>query len=137
MRVLLVDDDAAVREALERALHLEGYEVDTAGTGLKALDRHTDDPADAIVLDLRLPDVDGLDVCRRIRAGGDRTPILMLTARDAIDERVEGLDAGADDYVVKPFALAELLARLRALLRRNDDDHDERVLRYAHLTPDP
>ena len=138
MRVLLVDDDRAVREALERALRLEGYDVDVVSAGLPALDQQLREPADAIVLDLRLPDVDGLDVCRRLRAKGDRTPLLMLTARDAVDERVEGLDAGADDYVVKPFALAELLARLRALLRRQDDDDDgEEVLRYAHLSLDP
>jgi two-component system response regulator MprA len=143
MRVLLVDDDRAVREAVERALHLEGYEVETVSAGLPALERQQRQPADAVVLDLRLPDVDGLDVCRQLRKAGDRTPILMLTARDAVDERVEGLDAGADDYVVKPFALAELLARLRALLRRTDDgelggagDGDE-ILTYAHLSLDP
>jgi two-component system response regulator MprA len=143
VRVLLVDDDRAVRESLERALHLEGYEVDGVGAGLTALERQKRQPADAVVLDLRLPDIDGLDVCRELRRGGDRTPILMLTARDAVDERVEGLDAGADDYVVKPFALDELLARLRALLRRVDDGtstgeaSDEPVLQYAHLSLDP
>jgi two-component system response regulator MprA len=140
VRVLLVDDDRAVREALERALHLEGYEVETVGAGEPALERQRREPADALVLDLRLPDMDGLDVCRQLRAKGDRTPILMLTARDAIDERVEGLDAGADDYVVKPFALKELLARLRALLRRNGHDDelgDEPMLQYAHLSLDP
>jgi two-component system response regulator MprA len=137
VRVLLVDDDRAVREALERALKLEGYDVDVVSAGLPALDRQLGDPADAIVLDLRLPDIDGLDVCRQLRAKGDRTPLLMLTARDAVDERVEGLDAGADDYVVKPFALKELLARLRALLRRNEDDGAEEVLSYAHLSLDP
>ena len=135
--MLLVDDDRAVREALERALKLEGYDVDVVSAGLPALDQQLSDPADAIVLDLRLPDVDGLDVCRRLRAKGDRTPLLMLTARDAVDERVEGLDAGADDYVVKPFALAELLARLRALLRRHDEDDSSEVLQYAHLSLDP
>ena len=140
MRVLLVDDDRAVRESIERALHLEGYDVDCVGAGLTALERQCAEPADAMVLDLRLPDVDGLDVCRQLRAKGDRTPILMLTARDAIDERVEGLDAGADDYVVKPFALAELLARLRALLRRLDDGDRQaavELLTYAHLSLDP
>jgi two-component system response regulator MprA len=141
MRVLLVDDDRAVRESLERALHLEGYEVEGVGAGLTALERQKRQPADAVVLDLRLPDIDGLEVCRELRRGGDRTPILMLTARDAVDERVEGLDAGADDYVVKPFALDELLARLRALLRRLDDrpgdEGDAPVLRYAHLSLDP
>jgi two-component system response regulator MprA len=141
MRVLLVDDDRAVRESIERALHLEGYDVECVGAGMPAIERQCAEPADALVLDLRLPDIDGLDVCRQLRAKGDRTPILMLTARDAVDERVEGLDAGADDYVVKPFALAELLARLRALLRRNGDSHgaadEEEVLRYAHLSLDP
>jgi two-component system response regulator MprA len=141
MRVLVVDDDRAVRESLERALHLEGYEVDVVAGGESALDYQRRTPADAVVLDLRLPDIDGLDVCRTLRAKGDRTPILMLTARDAVDERVEGLDAGADDYVVKPFALAELLARLRALLRRNgtheDGDVEAEVLRYEHLSLDP
>lgn len=139
--MLLVDDDRAVRDALERALHLEGYEVDTVGAGLPALERQQQQPADAVVLDLRLPDLDGLDVCRQLRRAGDRTPILMLTARDAIDERVAGLDAGADDYVVKPFALDELLARLRALLRRTDDGESDagqdELLRYAHLSLDP
>ena len=140
VRVLLVDDDRAVRESIERALHLEGYDVDCVGAGLPAIERQRADPADAVVLDLRLPDVDGLDVCRQLRARGDRTPILMLTARDAVDERVEGLDAGADDYVVKPFALKELLARLRALLRRNGDtdhDHGDELMSYAHLSLDP
>jgi two-component system response regulator MprA len=140
MRVLLVDDDRAVRESIERALHLEGYDVDCVGAGMPALERQRAEPADAVVLDLRLPDLDGLDVCRQLRAKGDRTPILMLTARDAVDERVEGLDAGADDYVVKPFALAELLARLRALLRRLDDgeiDATSEMLSYAHLSLDP
>jgi two-component system response regulator MprA len=140
MRVLLVDDDRAVRESIERALHLEGYDVDCVGAGMPALERQRAEPADAVVLDLRLPDLDGLDVCRQLRAKGDRTPILMLTARDAVDERVEGLDAGADDSVVKPFALAELLARLRALLRRLDDgeiDATSEMLSYAHLSLDP
>ncbi|MEX0665089.1 MAG: response regulator transcription factor [Acidimicrobiia bacterium] len=143
MRVLLVDDDRAVRESIERALHLEGFDVECIGAGLPAIERQRAEPADAVVLDLRLPDIDGLDVCRQLRTKGDRTPILMLTARDAIDERVEGLDAGADDYLVKPFALAELLARLRALLRRTDEGPngsglgEEQVLRYAHLSLDP
>ena len=141
MRVLLVDDDRAVRDALERALHLEGYEVETLAAGLPVIERQRREPADAVVLDLRLPDMDGLDVCRQLRRDGDRTPILMLTARDAVDERVAGLDAGGDDYVVKPFALDELLARLRALLRRTDNGASEagggELLRYAHLSLDP
>jgi len=136
MRLLVVDDDPGVRESLDRALRLEGYAVETVGGGKDALYRQLVEPADAVVLDLRLPDLDGVDVCRRMRAAGDRTPVLMLTARDAVDERVAGLDAGADDYLVKPFALAELLARLRALLRRNDDGESP-TLRFAHLSLDP
>jgi two-component system response regulator MprA len=118
MRILVVDDDSAVSGALQRALKLEGYEVTLAGDGPKALEEIAIRPPDAVVLDIGIPVIDGLDVCRRMRAAGDDTPVLMLTARDAIQDRVEGLDAGADDYLVKPFALAELLARLRALLRR-------------------
>jgi two-component system response regulator MprA len=118
MKVLVVDDDDAVRASLERALEVERYEVDVAADGREALDRMADARYDAVVLDVAMPVMDGLEACRRIRAAGDRTPVLMLTARDAIDDRVEGLDAGADDYLVKPFALRELHARLRALLRR-------------------
>jgi two-component system response regulator MprA len=135
MRILIVDDEPAVRASLERALSLEGYDIDLAGDGAAALDQLAVAPPDAVVLDLGMPRVDGLEVCRRMRAAGDRTPVLMLTARDAIDDRVEGLDAGADDYLVKPFALRELRARLRALLRRAD--HGADVLRYADLTLDP
>jgi two-component system, OmpR family, response regulator MprA len=119
-RVLVVDDEPAVRAALERALRLEAYEVELAADGREALDRLAAGPLDAVVLDVAMPHVDGLEVCRRLRSLGDRTPVLMLTARDAIDDRVDGLDAGADDYLVKPFALRELQARLRALLRRVD-----------------
>jgi two-component system response regulator MprA len=134
VRVLVVDDDPAVLDSLERALRIEGYAVDTVGAGFQALERQHDDPADAVVLDLRLPGLDGLEVCRRLRAAGDGTAVLMLTARDAVGERVAGLDAGADDYLVKPFALDELLARLRALLRRTEADTTG-VLEYAHLRP--
>jgi two-component system response regulator MprA len=109
-----------VRSALVRALRMDGYGVDLAEDGVRALDAVAGSRPDAIVLDVAMPGMDGLEVCRRIRAGGDRTPVLMLTARDAIDDRVAGLDAGADDYLVKPFALKELQARLRALLRRVD-----------------
>ena len=119
MRILVVDDEQAVREALDRALRLEGYEVDLAGDGGEALALIAKRPPDAVVLDLMMPQVNGLEVCRRMRAGGDRTPVLILTARDGVSDRVTGLDAGADDYVVKPFALEELLARLRALVRRS------------------
>jgi two-component system response regulator MprA len=117
VKVLVVDDEPAVREAVRRALALEGYDVTLAADGAEAL-AAASSPSDAIVLDVLMPSVDGLEVCRRLRSKGDRTPILMLTARDAISDRVAGLDAGADDYLVKPFALEELLARLRALLRR-------------------
>src|SRR6202048_5199220 len=118
MRVLVVDDEPAVRQALDRALRFEGYETDLAEDGVAALSAHAIRPADAIVLDVAMPRMDGIEVCRRLRAAGDSTPILLVTARAAVAARVTGLDAGADDYLVKPFALEELLARLRALLRR-------------------
>jgi two-component system response regulator MprA len=138
MRILVVDDDAAVREALRRALQLEGYEIELAADGAEALDRLKLDSAepDALVLDVSMPRLDGLEVCRRLRRGGSRVPVLMLTARDEVADRVAGLDAGADDYVVKPFALEELLARLRALLRRTSGTAED-VLRFADLELDP
>jgi two-component system response regulator MprA len=136
-RVLVVDDEPAVRRALERALKLESYDVDLAADGEEALDAMATNPADAVILDVGMPRLDGLEVCRRLRAAGDRTPILMLTARDAIDDRVRGLDVGADDYLVKPFALRELQARLRALLRRTSENGDGEILRYADLSLDP
>jgi two-component system response regulator MprA len=117
-RILVVEDDRSVRDALERALQFEGYDVTTARDGAEALAVVLNDSPDAIVLDVMMPHVDGLETCRRIRARGDATPILILTARHEVSDRVDGLDAGADDYMVKPFALEELLARLRALLRR-------------------
>jgi two-component system response regulator MprA len=120
VKVLVVDDEPAVRAALHRALALERHDVELAEDGQQALDALAEATVDAIILDVMMPRVDGLEVCRRLRAAGDRTPVLMLTARDAIDDRVDGLDAGADDYLVKPFALRELNARLRALLRRVD-----------------
>jgi len=120
VKVLVVDDEPSVRSALQRALALERYDVQLADDGQHALDILAEGVVDAIVLDVMMPRIDGIEVCRRLRAAGDRTPVLMLTARDAIDDRVEGLDAGADDYLVKPFALRELNARLRALLRRVD-----------------
>ncbi|MDQ3782950.1 MAG: response regulator transcription factor [Actinomycetota bacterium] len=116
--ILLIEDDRGVRQALERALVFEGYQVSTANDGSEGLSMVLNHPPDAIVLDVMMPIIDGLEVCRRIRARGDATPILVLTARDTVTDRVAGLDAGADDYLVKPFALDELLARLRALLRR-------------------
>ena len=137
MQVLVVDDEAAVREALRRALTLEGYAVELAADGSEALHRLSDEAgADAVVLDVLMPGVDGLEVCRRIRNAGNRVPVLMLTARDEISDRVAGLDAGADDYLVKPFALEELLARLRALLRRSTNG-DGDVLRFADLELNP
>ncbi len=136
MRVLVVDDDPAVSGALNRALRLEGYDVSLAGDGPVALEQIAVRPPDAVVLDVGLPTLDGLEVCRRLRAAGDDTPVLMLTARDAVNDRVQGLDAGADDYLVKPFALAELLARLRALLRRRPEDTAE-LLTFGDLRLDP
>jgi two-component system, OmpR family, response regulator MprA len=133
---MVVDDEPAVREALERALRLEGYEVDLAGDGGEALALMARRPPDAVVLDVMMPQIDGLEVCRRMRSEGNRTPVLMLTAKDAVADRVTGLDAGADDYVVKPFALEEMLARLRALVRRSLPDSDGQVLRFADLTLD-
>jgi two-component system, OmpR family, response regulator MprA len=136
MRVLVVDDEPAVRQSLDRALRFEGYQTEMAQDGASALGAHAERPADAIVLDVAMPRMDGLEVCRRLRAAGDYTPVLMLTARTAINDRVAGLDAGADDYVVKPFALEELLARIRALLRRSGPSDDE-VLRFSDLSLDP
>ncbi len=135
MRILVVDDDPAVRAALERALRLDGYTVTTVADGHGALQSASATPPEAIVLDLGLPGIDGIEVCKRLRAAGDDTPVLMLTARDAVQDRVVGLDAGADDYVVKPFALAELQARLRALLRRRPAGTGE-SLRFADLSLD-
>ena len=137
MKILVVDDERAVRESLRRALELEGYEIDLAADGQEALDRlESDAQPDALVLDVLMPGVDGLEVARTIRRAGNRVPILMLTARTQVEDRVEGLDAGADDYVTKPFALEELLARLRALLRRTADGSGE-LLRFADLELDP
>src|SRR4051795_4561572 len=137
MRILVVDDEPAVREAVDRALRLDGYRTELAQDGRAALTALASAPPDALVLDVLMPDVDGLEVCRRLRAAGDRTPVLMLTARDAVADRVRGLDAGADDYLVKPFALEELLARVRALLRRARDGEEGGVLRFADLVLDP
>jgi two-component system, OmpR family, response regulator MprA len=137
VRILVVDDEPAVRDAVDRALRLEGYDTQLAGDGLQALDALADRAPDALVLDVLMPHVDGLEVCRRLRAAGDRTPVLVLTARDAVPDRVRGLDAGADDYLVKPFALEELLARLRALLRRTASTDADEVLRYADVVLDP
>jgi two-component system response regulator MprA len=138
MRIFVVEDDQAVRDALRRALELEGYSVELAGDGEEALRRLDDREVepDAIVLDVLMPKVDGLEVCRRLRRSGNRVPVLMLTARDQVSDRVAGLDAGADDYLVKPFALEELLARVRALLRRTANGAVD-VLRFADVELDP
>jgi two-component system, OmpR family, response regulator MprA len=137
VKILVVDDEPAVRSALERALRSQGYRVATAVDGQDGLERIASETPDLVVLDVLMPRLDGLRTCRELRAAGDRTPVLMLTARDAVGDRVEGLDAGADDYLVKPFALDELLARIRALLRRSTPNADERPLTFADLTLDP
>jgi two-component system response regulator MprA len=124
-RILVVDDEPAVQSSLSRALTLEHYEVAQAADGREALERLSAAPYEAVILDIAMPRMDGLEVCRRLRDGGDTTPVLMLTARGEVDDRVAGLDAGADDYLVKPFALRELLARVRALLRRAGEEEDD------------
>jgi two-component system, OmpR family, response regulator MprA len=137
MKILVVDDERAVRESLRRALELEGYEIDLAEGGEEALQRLASNAEpDAMILDVLMPGVDGLEVCRRLRSDGSRLPVLMLTARVEVEDRVEGLDAGADDYLTKPFALDELKARLRALLRRTTNGTGE-TLRFADLELDP
>lgn len=137
MRVLVVEDDRAVRDALDRALRAQGHQVRLAPDGLVALQALRDEPADLLLLDLGLPGADGLSLCRRLRADGDATPILILTARDAVEDRVAGLDAGADDYLVKPFALEELNARIRALARRVGDSPAATSLRFGDVELDP
>jgi two-component system response regulator MprA len=136
-RILVVDDEPAVQTALSRALALERYEVAQAVDGREALERLGAAPFEVVILDISMPHIDGLEVCRRLRKGGDRTPVLMLTAREEVDDRVAGLDAGADDYLVKPFALRELLARVRALLRRSgEEDEQEATLVFEDLRLD-
>ena len=134
MRLLVVDDDPDVRQSLRHSLEFEGYTVATASDGEQALRQFLTPEArpDLAIVDLMMPGIDGMEVCRRLRAGGERVPVLMLTARDGLGDRVTGLDAGADDYLVKPFALEELLARLRALLRQNRGRPAE-VLRYTDV----
>src|ERR1700742_5153723 len=142
MRLLVVDDDRGLRDVLRRALTLSGYEVNTVQTGAGALSEIAATAPDAVVLDIGLPDIDGLEVCRLLRAEGNRVPVLMLTARDAVSDRIDGLDAGADDYLVKPFDVDELSARIRALLRRStpvvepDGDSGELALGDLRLDPD-
>jgi len=136
-RILVVDDEPAVQNALFRALTLEHYDVAKASDGHEALERMEATPYEAIILDIAMPRMDGLEVCARLREGGDRTPVLMLTARGEVDDRVAGLDAGADDYLVKPFALRELLARVRALLRRaGEEDGELETLSFEDLRLD-
>lgn len=139
MRILVVDDDRAVRESLRRSLSFNGYTVDLAEDGVEALEAITNERPDALVLDVMMPRLDGLEVCRQLRSTGDDLPILVLTARDSVSERVSGLDAGADDYLPKPFALEELLARLRALLRRTGPEEagDGAIMTFGDLTLDP
>jgi two-component system, OmpR family, response regulator MprA len=139
VRILVVDDDRAVRESLRRSLAFNGYTVDLAQDGQEALEMITSERPDALVLDVMMPRMDGLQVCRHLRSTGDDLPILVLTARDSVSERVAGLDAGADDYLPKPFALEELLARMRALLRRTalDDRTESATMTFADLSLDP
>jgi two-component system, OmpR family, response regulator MprA len=136
MRILVVDDDRAVREALRRALTLGGYEVQTAEGGAQGIEQVVQGLPDAVVLDVGMPDIDGLEVCRRLRLLENRVPILILTARDAVSDRIDGLDAGADDYLVKPFDVDELKARLRALLRRTGSGGDPDSLAFAEVRLD-
>ena len=135
MHILVVDDDRAVRESLARSLQYSGYEVDSAADGVEALAHLSGTHPDAVIMDVMMPRLDGLEATRMLRSNGNDVPILVLTARDAVDDRVDGLDAGADDYMVKPFALDELLARLRALTRRSDEAPEQ--LSFADLTLDP
>jgi two-component system, OmpR family, response regulator MprA len=136
-KVLIVDDEPAVRESVERVLRVEGFTVELAVDGRDAMRRVAETRPDAMLLDVLMPGLDGIEVCRRLRDTGDRTPVLMLTARDGVSDRVAGLEAGADDYLPKPFALDELLARLRALLRRSGWEGDRQVLRFDDLELDP
>jgi two-component system response regulator MprA len=137
MRLLVVDDDRGLRDALRRALTLAGYDVRLTDSGAGALAEASSAIPDAVVLDIGLPDIDGLEVCRALRREGNRVPVLMLTARDAVADRIDGLDAGADDYLVKPFDIDELKARLRALLRRTGADGGPDGLSFGGLNLDP
>ncbi len=136
MRILVVDDDRAVRDALRRALTLGGYEVALADGGQRALELVIQEIPDAVVLDVGMPDIDGLEVCRRLRLLGNRVPILILTARDGVADRIDGLDVGADDYMIKPFDVGELKARLRALMRRTGGGESPDTLSFAEVTLD-
>ena len=136
MRILVVDDDRSLRDALRRALTLAGYDVVLAEGGQEGLTKIATEVPDAAVLDIGMPDIDGLEVCRRLRSSGNRLPVLMLTARDAVEDRIDGLDAGADDYLVKPFDVGELKARVRALLRRSGAEGDPDQLTFEELSLD-
>jgi two-component system response regulator MprA len=136
-RILIVDDDPVLRRSLERVLRLGGYEVELADNGQQALTLTQRGGYGALVLDVAMPPPDGLEVCRRLRARGDRTPVIMLTAREAVSDRVDGLEAGADDYLVKPFAIEELLARIRALMRRAAPRGEGHQVTFADVTLDP
>lgn len=137
VRVLVADDEPALRESLARSLRFENYDVTTAADGIDAMAKIDNTRPDALVLDVVMPGLDGIEVCRRLRADGDFTPVLVLTARDAVRDRVRGLNAGADDYLVKPFALEELLARLRAILRRRSAVHHDAPMTVGDITLDP
>ncbi|MFC3890946.1 response regulator transcription factor [Lentzea rhizosphaerae] len=137
MRIMIADDEAAIRESLERVLQVEGYDTSTVANGLAVLDGIGDDPPDLLILDVMMPRLGGLETCRRLRAAGRDLPVLMLTARDQVDDRVTGLDAGADDYLPKPFATEELLARVRALLRRRAPGDESQILTFADVRVDP
>lgn len=144
MHILVVDDDRAVRDSLARSLQYSGYEVSTATDGVEALAALSAHRPDAVIMDVMMPRLDGLETTRALRATGNDVPILVLTARDAVDDRVDGLDAGADDYMTKPFALDELMARLRALTRRtradaadSSDEDTSQILTFAGITLDP
>jgi two-component system, OmpR family, response regulator MprA len=136
VRILVVDDDRSLRDALRRALTLAGYEVELAETGQESLTRIAAAQPDAVVLDVGMPGIDGLEVCRRLRSAGNRVPVLMLTARESVEDRIDGLDAGADDYLAKPFDVGELKARLRALQRRAADDGAADELSFGELRLD-
>ncbi|MDQ3720141.1 MAG: response regulator transcription factor, partial [Actinomycetota bacterium] len=136
MRILVVDDDRSLRDALRRALTLGGYEIDLAEAGQQGLTQIAAAKPDAVVLDVGMPGMGGLEVCRRLRAAGNRVPVLMLTARESVEDRIDGLDAGADDYLAKPFDVGELKARLRALLRRAGDGEASEELRFEELRLD-
>jgi two-component system, OmpR family, response regulator MprA len=136
VRILVVDDDRSLRDALRRALTLAGYEIDLAESGQDGLSRIAASEPDAVVLDVGMPGIDGLDVCRRLRSAGNRVPVLMLTARESVEDRIDGLDAGADDYLAKPFDVGELKARLRALMRRAGNGADSDELEFEELRLD-